>query len=310
MHLASVTIGNSVTSIGNLAFDGCFELEALSIPSSVTSIGEDTFLHCHGITSIGVDEDNPCYCSQDNVLFNKDKTKLLLCAARKTGDYTIPNTVKEFGVRAFENCLDLNAVVLPTSVTSIEWGAFRRCQSLTSVTIPSSVTIIGDLAFSSCLQLTTVSISSSVKKIGDEAFQGCQCLTDIYCYATELPQTGLNVFQYVDKRGCTLHVPSRYWGKYNSTNPWSEFLNIEPIEEVVGIDAAPQSDEQCHPVLSINDRQLSISAINVGEKITLYSINGKLIETLTADANSLTIDLPGCDIWLLRIGQRVYKIRS
>ena len=158
--LTSVTIPNSVTSIGEMAFYYCTVLTSVTIPNSVTSIGRWAFEGCTGLTSIDVASDNSNYCSEDGVLFNKDKTTLIRYPGGKQGSYTIPNSVTSIGGGAFAFCKGLTSVTIPNSVTSIESDAFRYCTGLTSVTIPNSVTSIGDWAFSDCSGLTSINVAS------------------------------------------------------------------------------------------------------------------------------------------------------
>lgn len=142
--LTSVTIGNSVTSIGGEAFYECSNLKSITIPDSVTSIGRYAFSYCYGLTSI-----------------------------------TIPDGVISIGYAAFLACTGLTSVTIGNSVTSIGVGAFENCDGLTSVTIPGSVTSIGGSAFHDCDGLTSVKIPDSVTSIGPYAFEGCTSLTRI-----------------------------------------------------------------------------------------------------------------------------------
>ena len=140
----SVTIPNSVTSIGESAFEYCSRLTSVTIPNSVTSIGGFAFDGCSGLTSV-----------------------------------TIGNSVTFIGWNAFYGCSGLTSVSIPNSVTSIEYMAFSGCSGLTSVTIPNSVTSIERSAFEGCSGLTSVSIGNSVTSIGSYAFRGCSNLTTL-----------------------------------------------------------------------------------------------------------------------------------
>ena len=143
-NIKSVTIGNSVTSIGASAFYNCTGIKSIEIPDGVTFIGAAAFGGCTGIKSI-----------------------------------TIPDSVTSIGDGVFESCTNLKSVTIGNSVTSIGASAFKDCTGLTNVTISDSVMIIGDEAFYCCTKLTSVIIGNSVTSIGDYAFYGCRGLTSI-----------------------------------------------------------------------------------------------------------------------------------
>ena len=171
--LTSVTIPNSVTSIGYYAFRECSGLTSIEIPNSVTSIGTMAF-NCIGLISIVVASDNLNYCTVDGVLFNKEQTELNQYPIAKSytqREYTIPNSVTSIGDYAFDNCIGLTSVTIPNSVTSIGEGAFYKCTGLTSVTIPNSVTSIGGWAFYECTHLTSVTVKAETPPtLGSYAF--------------------------------------------------------------------------------------------------------------------------------------------
>ena len=165
--LASITIPNSVTSIGGGAFSGCSSLTSVTIPNSVTSIGTDAFQGCSSLSSVTI----------PNNVTSIEAGAFSGCSSLTS--ITIPNSVTSIGSSAFDGCSSLTSVAIPSSVTSIEKRTFRGCSSLTSVTIPNSITSIGESAFEGCSSLTSVTIPESVRSIGNSAFSGCSSLTSI-----------------------------------------------------------------------------------------------------------------------------------
>ncbi|MDL2323222.1 leucine-rich repeat domain-containing protein [Bacteroidales bacterium OttesenSCG-928-A17] len=178
--LKTIILPKNITSIGTCAFANCSELTEITIPESVISIGDVAFRSCHGLKEIIVSEQNTSYSSFEGVLFNKDKTVLLLYPEAKTDiHYTIPNSVTKIEGYAFSGCEKLTTITIPNSVTKIKRYAFHCCRGLTEVTIPNSVTEIGEGAFEGCSGLSGITIPDSVKSIGKNAFSGCIKLTAI-----------------------------------------------------------------------------------------------------------------------------------
>ena len=211
--LQSITIPNSVTSIGDGAFIGCFSLQSITIPNSVTSIGDRAFIGCeflqsvtipNSVTSIGNRAFEQCKSLQSVTIPNSVKSigDEVFSSCESLQSITIPNSVTSIGDEAFEYCESLQSITIPNSVTkigdeafrwctslqsitipnsvkSIEDGAFYWCTSLQSITIPNSVTSIGDEAFSDCKSLQSITIPNSVTSIGDKAFSGCKSLQSV-----------------------------------------------------------------------------------------------------------------------------------
>ena len=180
--LTSVTIPNSVTSIGHDAFSGCRGLTSVTIPNNVTSIGSNAFERCVNLTSVIWNA--KFFKSLDNYYLDYygDPVNLIdpfYDIRSQITSFTFGNEVKSIPDYLCYEMNNLKEITITNSVISIGDGAFRNCSGLTSVTIPNSVTSIGDRAFSHCSGLTSVTIPNSVTSIGHDAFSGCSVLTKV-----------------------------------------------------------------------------------------------------------------------------------
>ena len=166
--LDEINLPDSVISIGERAFWYCLPTKPIKIPSSVKSIGEDAFASCYSLKEIIVDKDNMNYSSENGVLFDKEKTTLVLCPAGKARSYIIPDSVININSHAFYDCKNLTSIAIPNGVLSIGSEAFYNCTSLTEMTIPESVTDINNDAFCGCTAFKEINVVSSNKKYASE----------------------------------------------------------------------------------------------------------------------------------------------
>ena len=173
--LSNIVIPDSVISIGNGVFSGCLLLEYISIPKSVICLNKNPFSDWKGVLECL----SPNFIYEDDVLFNKDKSKIVSFRNQKIESYIIPDSVTSIGDYAFSGCSSLSNIVIPDCVTDIGKCAFSHCSSLSNIVIPDSVTSIGNDAFLRCSSLSNIVISDSVTSIGNGAFLGCSSLSNI-----------------------------------------------------------------------------------------------------------------------------------
>ena len=137
-------IPDTVTKIGDCAFENCISLKSIDIPNSITDIEGYAFNACKDLTSVD-----------------------------------IPKYVTKIEYGTFSNCTALTSAEIPNSVICIDNGAFYNCRNLTCIEIPNSVTSIGDYAFQCCSELRSIEIPNSVTSIGSYAFYDCNKLEKV-----------------------------------------------------------------------------------------------------------------------------------
>ena len=234
----SLTIPNSVTTIGKSAFSMCSGFTgSLTIGNSVTEIGESAFLRCSGFTGS---------LTIPNSVISIRSAAFDQCSGF-TGSLTIPNSVTTIGYDAFYDCTGFTgSLTIGNSVTTIGDWAFRNCSGFTgSLTIPNAVTSIDFGAFDRCNGFTGLTIGSGVTSIGQWAFYNCTGLA----FMTVLPETpptlGTGAFNNVPTT-IPVHVPCGSLEDYQAASGWSGFTNIYG----------------CDPLIySINDDGVSVTVV-------------------------------------------------
>ena len=166
--LESLTIPNSTESIGYEVFADCYKLETIKLPKSLKELSRNTFSDC-AVKNITISKENKYFTVSNGILYDKDKTLLILCPRDKT-QVKIPSTVKTVGDWAFANCTELEKVVFPDSLEKIGDNSFRDCKSLNGIKLPDSLKQVGSYAFYNCNKIRSVTIPESVETIYRMAF--------------------------------------------------------------------------------------------------------------------------------------------
>ena len=224
--LTSVTIPNSITSIESFAFKNCQSLNSINIPQSVVFIKPTAFSN----SGIYNDESN----WEDSVLYIGD---CLIQAKRGlTGSYIVKEGTRLIINEAFAGS-NLTDITIPNTVTDIGVGAFQY-SALTSIIIPNGVTKIWAGAFHHCTSLKSVTLPNSITQIQRDAFRDCTALTTVVCEAVQVPDCQHNIFANIPFLEATLYVPKESLEDYKSAIYWKDFGTILPI--------APTGTENTH----------------------------------------------------------------
>lgn len=193
---------NNLQRIGDYAFLSCSNIEELTLPSTLTEIVQSAFVGCTGLRNITVEEGNPSYLTEDGVLFNHEKTKLMLFPAQcdkisyeipvtvsaiapgafsgcKLKNLTLPPTLTEIGESWLGGLAQLESIVIPSSVTTIGLGALCGCSSLKELYVPDNVRSIDKSAFSNCTSLIRVHLPERLTRIEGWTFDGCTSLSEV-----------------------------------------------------------------------------------------------------------------------------------
>ena len=155
--LTTLSLGENIKTIGSYAFYDCTQITgSVTIPQSVTSIGNEAFRWCSGIDSLTI----------NNAATSIGEWAFASCFGIKT--LSLGEKIKTIGYNAFSDCSGLTNVTIPQSVTSIGPCAFAYCTSLKNITIPEKVTTIGSDTFNDCSHLEYIILPAGLTSFEDE----------------------------------------------------------------------------------------------------------------------------------------------
>ncbi len=194
----SVSLPDSITSIGDYAFSSCGELTGIVLPSSLQSIGEYTFAFCDALESISIPQGVDTVSENAFADCNALSVVELAEGVRVIGDF------------AFYSCPSLSAINLPTSLETIGLGAFLNDTALVSIDVPQGVTEVDGSAFKGCSSLQRISLPASITEIGISAFDGISNASTITVQTRSQMKTLTESTFYLDPERTTVVYEEGY----------------------------------------------------------------------------------------------------
>ena len=309
----SYNIPDSVTSIGDSAFDDCVNLTNVTIPNSVESIGDAAFKYCSNLKSVTI----------PNCVINIGDEAFCCCSNLKS--VTIPNNVINIGDCAFAACSSLTSITvdennkyysskdgvlfnknkielikypignkrisynIPDSVTSIGDSAFDDCVNLINVTIPNSVESIGDYAFRYCENLRSVTIPNSVERIGRSIFFCCENLRSV-TILDSVKEIGNNAFCYH-----TLSGYKNFTSIYLKNRKISDVSDVGKFDKMNVLRGYLENEAYLVETKEVNDSYVKYVK---GQRKRLYKFAAEYKNLLRFMIDNEIIPVEDCDVVL------------
>ncbi len=279
--ITSITLPNSITSLGEKCFEGCRNLTSITLPNSITSLGDGCFSYCgltsitlpNSITSLGEKCFNNCQ-NLTSITLPNSITSLgdgCFSGCISLSSVTLPNSITSLGNGCFSGCISLSSVTLPNSITSLGNNCFLSC-GLTSITLPNSITSLGDGCFSGCISLSSVTLPNSITSLGDGCFDGCMSLSSV-TLPNSITSLGEACFSVcLSLTSITLPISITSLGDFCFNN-CQNLTSITLPNSITSLGDCCFNN--CQNLLYVDCNWTSFDGINISSKNTFHSIFSK-----------------------------------
>lgn len=282
--LKYIHIENASEWVSSWAFFLCDSLETVSIGKGTIAYELGSAFYSPSLKEFIVDSDNPVYCSEDGILYSKDKTELLRCPTTKTGTFILNDNVVQIGSSAFSNCRRITSFRAGKSLERME-GGFYGCDSLTSVYLGDRLNYMaGSLSFAQATFPETVK-DVHIDVITPPAINGTSIISN--------------------NNEATLYVPKGSYNAYWLALGWGDFKTIKEtgVEDPTSNETVTSMDGiEC----SVYENRI-IFHTNQVEAIQVYTLSGQILFDQCVHGYK-EITLPK-GLYVVKAGNQTAKVR-
>ena len=307
--LISVLFPASLQYIGTEAFADCINIKAIDLSAcpELVTVGYRAFGGIDGLESLSF---NGCskLTTIDEYAFSND-------FYIATIDFTGCTSLTTIGNRAFLNLNSALATIDLSDCTAMEKigdNSFRGCKAATSIILPEGAKVIGENAFYQCNSVETITIPASVDSIAPYAFYQPKALKTVECLGTDT-KAAERAFtsvlsskpaeeNYTDK-GYTLVVPKGCADTYRAGIEWAKFPVIN--ESTSAIESVESNSTTA--VYATADA-IVVEGAAAGTPVTVYALSGAQVKNAVADGSALMLTLDQKGIFLVKVGNEVFKV--
>lgn len=331
IYLNSITIGDSVQWIDEYAFENCTSLVSITIPESVYYLSRNAFTGCTNLSTINY---FPANCE-----YIENSGKGTFEGLTGITTLNIGNEVQIIPSRMFKDCTRLTQVSLGDNLAAIGESAFQNCGIIGELVFPQSVVSIDYSGFYGCYGITEITCLGRVAPtLGANAFYGVvdSIPVNIPCGTTNLYSGRWSYFHNFNEIPFLFNVASAdiaqgtvamlqeptcedpvaiveatprngyrfdHWSDGSTANPYtytamgSLTLTAHFASTTEGIDDIDNSEI----IVYTKDYQIHIDE-TFGEKISVYTIDGRTIASLPKAMEHVTIPINNTGVYIVKVG--------
>lgn len=208
---ASVTYGGEVypvTAIEGNAFYNMKHLQKVIIPSTVTQIGARAFESAERMARVEFASGSKLNALGMRAFYE----------CKQLDEVVLPDGLTTIDKHTFYNCESLADITLSATLTTIDEYAFSKCTALETIALPASVSALQNYAFSNDTKLNKIEIPESMNGIGEGCFSGCTALVDLHFKNLSQMTVDANAFLGCSALGLTNVDHLDAWAMTNFSN--------------------------------------------------------------------------------------------